>query len=127
MASLKSIENLNLAGKLNEIYERVTELQYGKPVKAIILFMLKHDHMARPDFLSLDENILYDGFSLKNYRLVNEAFLFDEFTFTRPEIEETPESSIEKSIDAAEVEASKQSESKNSEPEIKSMVKYKQV
>jgi hypothetical protein len=68
--------------------------------------MLKHDHLARPDFLSLDENILYDGFSLKNYRLVNEAFLFDEFHFVVPEVDDSHADSIEKSIEFVEVEKS---------------------
>ena len=60
--------------------------------------MLKHDQMARPDFLSLDENILYDGFSLKNYKLVNEAYMYDEFHFTPPEISEELEDTLEKTL-----------------------------
>ena len=99
MASLQPIANLNLPEQLNEIFSRVCELEYGKVIKAIILFMLKHDQLARPDFLSLDENILYDGFSLKNYKLVNEAYLFDEFNFTPPEITSDIDESTEKTIE----------------------------
>ena len=124
MASLNSIENLNLPNQLNNIYERVCALEYGKVIKAIILFMLKHDQMARPDFLSLDENILYDGFSLKNYKLVNEAYMYDEFHFTAPEISEEIDESVEKSMDQT---AEQSAEVVDMGPHVVSQVKYTQV
>ena len=92
-------------------------------IKAIILFMLKHDQMARPDFLSLDENILYDGFSLKNYKLVNEAYMYDEFHFTPPEISEELEESAEKSMEQEDQSASVVDEG----PKNLSQVKYVKV
>lgn len=122
MASLNSIENLNLPEQLNNIYERVCELEYGKVIQGIILFMLKHDQMARPDFLSLDENILYDGFSLKNYKLVNEAYMYDEFHFTPPEISEELEETMENTLT---VEQS--AEVAVTDPKSQSQVKYVKV
>ena len=86
--------------------------------------MLKHDQMARPDFLSLDENILYDGFSLKNYKLVNEAYMYDEFHFTAPEISEEIDESVEKSMDQT---AEQSAEVVDMGPHVVSQVKYTQV
>ena len=49
------------------------KLPYSKPIKAVLLQMLKFDN--RPDFMTLDKMIKSGGFNLKNYQLIDESLL----------------------------------------------------